>query len=139
MNLQHRNNCILFSFHPDRKDAFGFFDEDEREIYISDKLNLLTRECVYFHELTHKECFLNKCKCWEGNSIYWCEYHALRGEFLKARATGSIRIRQAYLKNVTRAIAKYKRNVKIWGSHLGAMQRLMRTKMYKEFIHQGVK
>lgn len=129
MKLEHRDNCILVKYIPNRGEASGMFEEDTLKIYINSRLPLLERECIYLHEASHKECFLKKCKCWD--SDYWCEYHAMKGELIKIIDRESIRLSRAYFENVTRCISKYKSNLKHWRVHLAAMQRLMKTKMFR--------
>ena len=134
MNLKHRDNCILFTYHPNPSKVFGFFDDDDEKIYISSKLSLLARECVYFHESSHKECYDEKCKCWDKKTDYLCEYHAMRGELQKVRARGSVRLREAYLKHVKSALDKYRKHADVYGDHLKAIRKLMRTKDFKAFV-----
>ena len=49
-------------------------------------------------------------------------------------ASGSARLRIAYLKNVDRALLKYMADVKTWGQHFTALVRLGRTKVFEDFV-----
>ena len=131
MNLEHRDNCIIIKYIPNRDEASGVFDPDNGKIYISAGLPLLERECAYYHELTHKECLLNKCPCWEG-SEYLCEYHAMRGELNRVTTRDSLSLRRAYLRGVARCLKKYAHNPKQWCSQYKALTRLMKTKAFKQ-------
>lgn len=131
MKLEHRDNCVLVKYIPNRAEASGQFDSDNGKIYVNIKLSLLERECVYLHEVSHKECYLKKCKCWEGKE-YWCEYHAMKGELQKVIARGSLRLNRAYMKNVNRALDRYRANTKLWKPQLVAIGLLMKTKMFKK-------
>lgn len=134
MKLEHRDNCILFTYNPNPSKVFGFFDEGDGKIYISSKLGLLARECVYYHEQSHKECFDKKCKCWSRKTDYLCEFHAMQGEFQKIKASGSLRMKKAYFEQVKAAVKKYKKQSKVYVHHLRAIARLMRTKAFREFM-----
>lgn len=127
MNLKHPGNCILVKYIPNQGEASGGFDEETGKIYIGIQYGLFERECLYFHELTHKECFDKKCKCWSKSTNYLCEYHAMRGELEKVIACESARMRKAYMKNVKRCLRKYRADPKLWKSHLSAIGQLMRT------------
>lgn len=133
MKLEHRDNCILVKYIPDRGEASGYFEEETGKIYVSVYRSLLERECVYFHELTHKECFDKKCKCWSKKTDYLSEYHAMRGELRKVIACKSIRMKRAYMKNLKRCLKKYRGDPKLWRSHLSAVEMMMRTGEFKEF------
>lgn len=130
MKLEHHGNCVLIKFIPDRGEAYGSFDEENGKIYISTRLGLLERECIYLHELSHKECFSKKCKCWKSN--YWCEYHAMRGELQKVIARNNVRLTKAYLRSVEHSLSKYQTDSKLWKPHLAAIKRVMKTKAFKE-------
>ena len=132
MKLKHRDNCVLVKFIPDRDEAYGSFDEESGKIYISSRLSLLGRECIYLHELQHKKCFLKKCKCWK--SDYWCEYHAMRGELNGVIASGSSRMKKAYLKSMKKSLVKYQANPKLWKAHLAALKRVMKTKAFLSIV-----
>jgi len=130
MKLLHRGNCVLVKYTPNQDEASGLFDEVNGRIYISSKLPPLQRECIYYHELTHKECYESKCKCWD-TSDYLLEYHAMRGELHKVLARNSIALNRAYLKTVETTLAKCARDPKLWRAHGLAMNKLMRTKAFK--------
>lgn len=137
MKLEHQNNdqVILFTYKPDKSEVHGFFDEDDRFVYLNVKLPRLERECVYFHELTHKKCFEAKCKCWR--KTFLCEYHAYRGELRRVIETDNRRLTRAYFSVVNKAIEKMEANPTVWGSHLKALRKLMRTKAFKELARNG--
>jgi len=136
MNLEHRNNCILFCFTPAMKqgDWFGFFDEDVDKVFVYQKLSLLERECTYFHEMGHRTCFLNKCKCSENPMQQ--EYHALKYEFLKVLARKSQILNRVYLKLIRDSFLKYGNNV-VWRLHLTALRRLKKLKMFEVFEREN--
>jgi len=136
MKLEHRDNCILFVYNPNPSKVFGFFDEDDGKIYVSSRLGLLARECVYLHEKSHKECFDGGCKCWSKGTDYWCEYHAMRGELQKVRAIGCVRLKRAYLKHAKDALVKYNAQPEVYGAHLAALRKLMRTKAFRDFVKE---
>lgn len=130
MKLEHIGNCTLFTFEPQKKtDWYGFFDEGNG-IFINAKLGLLERECVYFHEMGHRVCSLKKCKCL--GVLSQEEYHALKYEFLKVRARNSKRLNRVYLKAVQKSFLKFKSDI-VWRSHLVALRRLRKLKMFKTF------
>jgi len=134
MKLEHTNNCTLFTFEPQKKtDWYGFFDEDEG-IFINTKLGILERECVYFHEVGHRICSRNKCKCLSVFSQE--EYHALKYEFLRVHTRNSKCLNRAYLSNVKRSLLKYESDV-IWRSHLIALRRLKKLKAFKVFEREN--
>lgn len=130
MRLEHINNCTLFTFEPQKRtDWYGFFDEDGG-VFINARFNVLERECIYFHEIGHRICFLKKCKCL--GVLSQEEYHALKYEFLRIRARNSRRLNRVYLRSVQKTLLKYKGDV-IWRSHLVALRRLRELKMFKIF------
>ena len=129
MKFDHRGNCVLVRYTPNKGEADGNFDEDNGRIYINSQLSLLERECVYYHEVSHRECFDRKCECCK--SEYRCEYHAMKGESQKVAARGSIQLNRAYLKNVRRSLLKYRASLKLWKNHFAALKRLMATKAFK--------
>ena len=132
MELEHKNNCVLIKYIPDKGEAAGYFDPDNMKIYISTRLPLLEREVVYLHELSHRECYLKGCKCWK--STYWCEYHAMKGEIQKVLARRSKRLNKAYIKSVEREREKYRKNPQVWGKHHAALKRLMKTELFKKLF-----
>lgn len=140
MKLEHRGNCIIMkNLRNDEDEARGLFDYYTRKIYVSSSLGLLERECVYFHELSHRECVEQKCGCWDKDTL--CEYHAMKGELQKVIARNSTRLTKAYLKNVQRCLNKYLQNRRLWRHHLAATRRLRRTQTYKKLsdVHYKIR
>ena len=141
MRLEYQNNdqVVLFTYNPDRNDAIGSFDENNEKIYINARLTKLEREIVYFHEITHKECFEAKCICWKKKSGYLCEYHAFRGTLRRVvdarnhlRSRFWQKLRKCYLREVEKALRKYSGDLTVWKTHLKALRKLMKTKAFKE-------
>jgi len=131
---EHDKNVVLVTYHPNRTNVAGYFDEEDGLIYLDAKRSRLVRETVYFHEITHKECFQAKCKCWNKKTSFLCEYHAFRGALQCVRATGSRKLQRCYLREVQKALKKYKADLKIWDSHLKALRKIMKTKAYRELV-----
>lgn len=133
MRFDHINNCVLFIHHPHKGDNLGYFDPGDNNIYISKKLSLSKRECIYLHEKAHQEHYKEKCWCWDMSSDFWAEYHAMKEELLQVKARGGLLLKQAYLRLVKRTLTRAKENPKTWGVHGKAMKRVMKTKAFKEF------
>ena len=129
MKLEHRGNCIIVKYIPDRDEADGMFDYENGKIYIRSKLSPLVRECTYLHELTHKRCYQKKCPCFD--SDYLCEYHAMRGTLQQVVKRGSRLLLRVYLQTAEEDLLRYQSNPE-WKAHLAAMRRLMKTKAFKE-------
>ena len=116
---------ILFRYNPNPSNIYGFFDEEDNNIYINANLGKLDREFVFVHESQHKDCFHNKCKCW--GTIFWCEYHAFRAEFNFVLKLNKQKYWRGFFKVSIKALIKFKTHPEIggWTEHYKALRKVM--------------
>ena len=122
----HKVDYILFTYKPNKSNIFGIFDEDDGNIYINSKLNKIERKLVYVHEVQHRDCFNNKCKCWK--KLFWCEYHAFRAEFNFVLKLNKRRYWHGFFKIAIKELVKFKLHPEIsgWTEHYKAKRRVMK-------------
>ena len=135
MKLEHRNNCVLVKYIPNRNEPDGYFDYETNKIYLDKSLTLAERECVYFHEITHKKCRDKDCYCQDKDAL--CEYHAMLGALNMVIARNSKSIRKGYFKSFYKCLARYKSDPKTWKAHLSACHRIMKLKAYKKLAREN--
>lgn len=121
-----KKDYILFVYSPNKSNVFGFYDEDDNNIYINAKLNKMERELVYIHELQHKNCFKSKCKCW--GITFWCEYHAFRTELNFALTLNKRKYWHGFFKVAIKELIKFKTHSEIvgWAEHYKAKRKVMK-------------
>ena len=123
---------ILFRYRPNKSNIFGFFDEDDGQIYINEDLGKTHREFVYVHESQHRTCYKVGCKCWNKKTEFLCEYHAFRAEFRFALNKNSRRYWTAYFKGVIMELDKFRSNkVRSWRAHFKALSKVCRFKQFQ--------
>lgn len=88
-------SVILYVPHTKEQEIYGWFDRRNDTICLNNTMSPWYREVTYFHEDTHRDCWDNKCKCW--NTVFWCEYHAFRGEFDRVRVADEPLLTIAYI------------------------------------------
>ena len=126
MNLQYREHSAPLA---------GYFEEETGIIYVSSGLPPLIAECVYLHELQHKECYDSGCECYAADRDDYnllAEYHAHRGELIAVLERDSEALAQAYLKALAMEKVKIACDPRLWRSHRKAVARIERSKAYRE-------
>ena len=124
---------ILFTYEPNKSNIFGIFDEDDGNIYINSKLNKTERELVYIHEVQHRDCFNNKCKCWK--KLFWCEYHAFKAELDFVFKLNKYRYWHCFFKIAIKELIKFKTHPEIdgWAEHYKAKRKVMKLNKCVEY------
>jgi len=60
----------------------GYYDTDYPQlVFLNESSDPLQLEVTYWHESTHRRCFLTNCHCFAKSSGFWQEYHAICGEW----------------------------------------------------------
>ncbi len=124
MKFEHTGNVQIF---------VGMYEEEGDLISLARGLTKLEAECVYYHERQHQICCKSKCVCWGKTSVYLTEYHAFTGELKAVVSRKSVRLSRVYHREVQRAKKRYDCNPKQWWHHRRALQRMMKTALYREF------
>lgn len=121
-----RKDYILFVYSPNKSNIFGFFDEEDDNIYVNAKLNRIERKLVFIHESQHRNCFNKKCKCW--GTTFWCEYHAFRRELNFVLKLNKRRYWHVFFKIAIKELIKYKTHPEIagWTEHFNAKRKTMK-------------
>lgn len=126
---------ILFTYRPNKTKINGFFDEEDGNIYINSDLCKIAKEIVLAHEIRHRRCFKNKCKCW--GKLYWAEYHAFRAEFEFVLSKNKKSYWKTYFDGVISDLRKFQdKSVTGWREHFKALSKVCRL---KKFIEQANK
>jgi len=128
MVYEYIDNCILFSFKPNKSKISGFFDEDDGQIYIDKKLGKIKKEIVYQHENQHRKCFNSDCKCYKKDTDFLCEYHAMRAEF-NFIAKNGVLVQKIYFKLVIKSLNKYL--IESWKAHYQALRKVCKLKKFR--------
>lgn len=138
MEFEHIDNCVLFSFYPNKFNFCGIFDEEYDLIFIDSKLSKIRRELTYRHEKQHRECYKSKCFCWDQDSIFWTEYHAFKAELDFALNSGFI-VKKIYLKS-TYEYLKLLLSREKWNksqkAHYQALRKVCKLKRFKNLAKE---
>jgi hypothetical protein len=129
-----KKDYIVFRYRPNKSKVNGFFDEDDKNIYINEDLNMVHRELVYIHENQHRDCFIHKCKCWN-RSIFLCEYHAFRAELKFLLEKDNSKYWKTYFVITIKSLIKFGTNINnIWGweEHFKALRKVCNLKDFKK-------
>jgi len=139
MKFNHPGNYISFRYHPNKTETEGFFDRDDKRIYIRSSLSKCRKELIYIHEGQHKKCFESNCFCWEQESDFWGEYHAFRAELKFAIVSEYEIIRRIYLSNIEPELERYKRlgeTIISQRQHYLALSRLCKTAKFQQLAKE---
>lgn len=112
----------------------GYYDDADGVVYLSDGLGTYECEAVYYHERQHRICHQTGCKCWGKKSSFLSEYHAYRAEARDVFAKRNRKLARAFLYKLKEDVKKYNRRSTIWRDNKLAMEYMMRTNLFHEFL-----
>lgn len=139
MKFEHRHDpsVIYYRVYRDDKAPGGYFDPGRPDnIFLSQDIKPMCRECIYWHEDKHRQCFKNKCFCFDMKTDFWAEYHALKYEFEKVLASGNKQLQNVYWRSTKQFVKIVKAYKREYPTHLAALQRLGRTRKFRQFAKE---